>query len=215
LPGFFLYIYYFFRSVFLRGPLLTIRLLLYENHYERLFHIHTASIKKSSHQDNFHYQGAFYKILLKLFKELPPDLRQRPFIDYGSGKGRALFCAEYSGFNRLIGVELDEELVQTSLTNLKTYSQKRPESSFEIHHINALDYKIPPDAAVFYFFNPFSDKIMKEVAKKILESFKSHKRELYIVYLNPKYKEVFYTLGFKEHRIFKSNFYTEGIIFTI
>jgi hypothetical protein len=211
----FLYIYYFFRSVYYRGVVKTIRLLMYEPRYERRFNIKTLLIKKSDDEDNYHYQGASYYVLLELFKKISPTLKDKPFIDYGSGKGRALFCAEYCGFNQLIGVELDIELVELAKQNAKTYSQKRPGSSFTFIHQNALDYVIPTDAAVFYFFNPFSEVIMKQVAEKILESYNQNPREILVVYVNPKHKNVWEDAGFKLFLRENNSKYTEAIVYKL
>jgi len=154
-------------------------------------------------------------VLLKLFEKLPDDLKNNVFIDYGCGKGRALFCAEYNGFNKLVGVELDKELVAEAKENLRSYSKKRPESSFDLVCINALDYKIPNEASVFYFFNPFSESILKKVTEAILESYKTNKRKILVIYLNPQHKNVFYEAGFTEYRVEKTNFYTEAILFAL
>ncbi len=210
-----LYIYYFFRSVYYRGPVKTIKLLLYEPRYEKLFGIKTLQIKKSEHLDNYHYQGASYMVLLDLLKKLPESTKQKPFIDFGSGKGRALFCAEYLGFNHLIGVELDKELVEEAIQNESTYSQKRKESTFSFIHQNVLDYKIPDDTEVFYFFNPFSDVVMRQVAQAILKSYEKNKRDIYIVYVNPKYKAVWEEAGFNLFLKEGNSRYTEALVYKL
>ena len=117
-------------------------------------------IKKSADTDNFHYQGASYLILSDLFRKLPDSLKNQNFIDFGSGKGRALFCAEYTGFNNLIGVELDSDLVDISNENAKLYLKKRKESNFKFVCENALSFIIPENTSVFYFFNPFIQKLI-------------------------------------------------------
>ena len=210
-----LYIYYFFRSVYYRGPVKTIKFLLYEPRYEKLFGIKTLQIKKSADKDNYHYQGAGYLVLLDVLKKLPNNLKNKPFIDFGSGKGRALFCAEYSGFNKLIGVELDLDLVNEAKQNEISYSKKRNESTFNFIHQNVLDYKIPDDVAVFFFFNPFSDAIMKQVANAILQSHQKNKRDIFIVYVNPKHKNVWEEAGFTLF-LKEVNFrYTEALIYKL
>lgn len=152
-------------------------------------------------------------VLLDILKQLPDGFKNKGFVDYGSGKGRALFCAEYCGFNRLIGVELDKELNEAAKINLTTYSKKRPESTFEFINENALEFEIPEDCAVFYFFNPFSDVIMEQVAKRIFEYATDKQKEVMIVYLNPIYPKVWTKAGFTEDKIIKTNRYREAIIY--
>jgi hypothetical protein len=209
----FLYIYYFFRSVYYRGLIKTLRLLSYEGRYERLFGIKTMQIKKSDDADNFHYQGASYYILFELFKKLPEHLKNKGFIDYGSGKGRALFAAEYMGFNKLIGVELDPELVGIANKNVELYTKKRKESHFSFICENVLSYQIPEGSAVFYFFNPFSDKIMTEVAKAISAYQLKTRDEVYVIYVNPQYKELWLNAGYEVYHIEGSKRYNEAIIY--
>lgn len=188
-------------------------MLSYEGRYERLFGIKTMQIKKSNDVHNFHYQGASYLVLLELFKKLPDDVKNKNFIDIGSGKGRALFCAEYSGFNNLIGVELDKELVEIANENIDRYLLKRKESHFTFTCENALNYVIPEGTAVFYFFNPFSEKIMQEVEKNI-SAWQTHNRsEVFIIYVNPRFKNVWINAGYDTYHKEGNNRYTEALIF--
>jgi tRNA1(Val) A37 N6-methylase TrmN6 len=211
----FLYTWYFIRSVYYRGLAKTVRLIKAEPFYENYFNIDTGSIKASEDPDNFHYQGAGYLVLLDLFKKLPLESRSTSFIDYGCGKGRALFCAEYSGFNDLIGVELDEELLKTAEQNLKSYSKKRAGSRFTFIHQNALDFKIPQGAGVFYFFNPFSENVMKKVIDAIKSYHAATKNKIYVVYVNPKYNTLWMDSGFRVLHQEKTARYTEAFIYTL
>jgi 16S rRNA G966 N2-methylase RsmD len=170
-------------------------------------------VKHSADEHNFHYQGASYYVLLELFKKLPSHLKNKNFIDFGSGKGRALFCAEYSGFNELTGVELDKDLVDIANENVKLYKQKRKESHFTFICSNVLNYVIPENSAVFYFFNPFSETIMLEVEKKISDYQAVTKEEIYIVYVNPKFDSVWKDAGYDIFYRDGNNRYTEALIF--
>jgi tRNA1(Val) A37 N6-methylase TrmN6 len=188
-------------------------MLRYEGRYERLFGIKTMLVKKSDDADNFHYQGASYLILLELFKKLPDTVKNKNFIDIGSGKGRALFCAEYSGFNNLTGVELDKELVAIANENINRYLLKRKESHFKFVCENALTFHIPENTAVFYFFNPFSEKIMSEVEKNISAYQKQNNCEIFIIYVNPQFKNVWVNSGYNIYYKEGNNRYTEALIF--
>lgn len=201
------------RSVLLRGLGPTLAIRSYEKRYEQLFGIATGGIKKSENKLHFHYQGAGYKTLLDVFAILPAELREKRVIDYGSGKGRALFCAEYSGFNLLTGVELNKELNDAAKANLKTYQLRRKESTFDFVNDDAVNFPIPPDSSVFYFFNPFSEIIMKKVLKNILIHALQQKRVIFVIYLNPQYKSLWEQSGFSMYKTIKTGFYTEAIIY--
>lgn len=188
-------------------------MLRYEGYYERMFGIKTMQIKKSDDENNFHYQGASYLILLDLFKKLPEHLKNKNFIDIGSGKGRPLFCAEHSGFNNLIGVELDKELVEIANENIKLYNLKRKESNFKFVCENATTYSIPEGSAIFFFFNPFSDKVMELVEKNITSYQAKTNSEIFIIYVNPQFKNVWTKAGYDIYHTEGNSRYTEALIF--
>lgn len=219
----FQYIYYFFRSLYYRGFVNTFKLLSYEGKYEKLLGINTHSIVNldkltlagENTDQNHHYQGASYFILFSIFNELPKETKDLPLIDYGCGKGRALFVAEQCGFTHLIGVDIAKELIEDANKNKAIYKKKNPESSIDFLFEDATKYKIPNNACVFYFFNPFGEEIMQKVINNIKESVKLNPRKIYCIYLNPKYKAVFEKNCFEVFYTKKNKRYLEGIVYTM
>lgn len=217
------YTYYFFRSLWLRGPLNTFKLLSYERSFEKKFNIKTLSIVNLKDLtlagidslENHHYQGASYYILLKVFNVLPMELKNKAFIDYGCGKGRALFVAEACGFKKLIGVDIAKELIEDAQNNELVYSKKNINSEFIFEFEDATKYVIPTDADVFYFFNPFGKQILQDVITNIKNSLLNHPRTIYCIYLNPLYHSIFEENGFNVYKTIKSWRYLEGVIYTI
>ena len=219
----FQYTYYFFRSLYYRGLVNTFKLLTYEAKFEKKLGIDTHKIVNlddltldgDESADNHHYQGASYYILYNLFNKLPTNVKHAPFIDYGCGKGRALFVAEQCGFTNLIGVDIAKELINDAEKNLNHYQRNNLSSTISFLFCDATKYKIPNDASVFYFFNPFGVDILTKVLKSILLSKKNFPRDIYCLYLNPKYKKVFEELGIKEHFVEKNKHYTEAIVYKL
>ena len=218
----FQYIYYFFRSLYYRGFANTFKLLSYEGKYEKQLGINTHSIVNlnkltlagENSEQNHHYQGASYYILFSIFEKLPIETKNLPLIDYGCGKGRALFVAEQCGFTNLIGVDIAKELIDDANSNKAVYVRKNSQSKIDFLFEDATKYLIPDNAQVFYFFNPFGEEVLQKVIDNIKESVKQHPRKLYCIYLNPKYKAVFEENGFKVFYIEKNKRYLEGIIYT-
>ena len=218
---FFQYIYYFFRSLYYRGFVNTLKLLSYEKKYEKLLGIKTHSIVNldkltlagENSKQHHHYQGASYFILFSIFDKLPKETRNSILIDYGCGKGRAIFVAEQCGFTNLIGVDIAKELIIDANENKKAYKKKNPYSNIEFLFEDATKYKIPENAQIFYFFNPFGEEIMQKVINNIKGSLNLNPRKIYCIYLNPKYKSVFEQNGFKVFYIKKNKRYIEGIIY--
>jgi SAM-dependent methyltransferase len=219
----FQYTYYFFRSLYYRGIVNTFKLLSYEGKYEKQLGINTHSIENLDNltlagedsDQNHHYQGASYFILFSIFEKLPLETRDLPFIDFGCGKGRAIFVAEQCGFTNLIGVDIAKELVEDANTNKAVYIKKNNLSKIDFHFEDATKYQIQNDANVFYFFNPFGEDILQKVIDNIKESVKQHPRKVHCIYLNPKYKAVFDKNGFEVFFTEKNKRYLEGIIYTI
>lgn len=219
---FFQYIYYFFRSLYFRGFYNTYKLISYENRYEKELGIKTHAIVNlnqltlagENSNANHHYQGASYFILFSIFKELPAHLKQTTLIDFGCGKGRALFVAEQCGFTHLIGVDIAQELITDALTNLKQYKLRNSESQISFVFSDATQFAIPISACVFYFFNPFGEPILNKVLNNIKKSVQENPREIYCIYINPKYSQCFDNNGFRIVSK-KINFrYTEAIIYS-
>ena len=219
----FQYIYYFFRSLYYRGFVNTFKLLSYESKYEKLLGINTHSIVNLDNltlagedsEQNHHYQGASYFVLFSIFNKLPENTKQHPLIDFGCGKGRALFVAEQCGFTNLIGVDIAKELIDDANENKALYQKKNDQSTISFLFEDATKYQIPNDACVFYFFNPFGEDILQQVINAIKESVKNNSRKIYCIYLNPKYKAVFEKNGFEVFYTQKSKRYLEGIIYTM
>jgi SAM-dependent methyltransferase len=219
----FQYIYYFFRSLYYRGFINTFKLLSYEGKYEKQLGINTHSIVNldgltlagDDSDQNHHYQGASYYILFSIFEKLPLETRGFPLIDYGCGKGRALFVAEQCGFTKLIGVDIAKELIEDANANKAVYVKKNKQSNINFLFKDATQYQIPNNAQIFYFFNPFGEEILQKVIDNIKLSVKANPRKIYCIYLNPKYNTVFLKNGFEIFYTEKNKRYTEGVIYTI
>jgi 16S rRNA G966 N2-methylase RsmD len=207
---FFLYVFYFFRSAFLRGFINTIRLLKAEVDFEKKFGIKTSAIKKSDSSEFFHYQGASYLVLLRIFKNLDPRLKQFQFVDIGSGKGRVIFVAEASGFTKLKGIELDEELANQARQNANRYVLHNPNSFLEFITANALEYRYANEPAIYFLFNPFNAEVLRMVLSKIKTD---SSQETWFIYMNPLYRQVFDELGADLISEIKTKRYLEAVIY--
>ncbi len=51
--------------------------------------------------------------------------------------------------------------------------------------MDATHFPIPQEKAIFYFYNPFEEKVMNMVLTNIQRSLEEHPREAFIVYSNP------------------------------
>ena len=104
------------------------------------------------------------------------------FIDYGSGKGRALLLASEFPFKRIIGVEFSETLHEIARANIATYKSSTQRCrSIESVWMDAAEYDLPDDPLVLYFYNPFLEPLMQDVVDRVQASIASRPRPVYAV----------------------------------
>lgn len=124
---------------------------------------------------------SFNNILARL------DLRHDEyiFVDMGSGKGRALLLASMYPFKQIIGVEFSPELQRVAVANIAKFRSEHQRCR-DIRSVcmDATAFKIPPDPAVYYFYNPFEARVMEAVLENIERSLQRCSRMVWLVFLH-------------------------------
>jgi SAM-dependent methyltransferase len=135
-----------------------------------------------------------------LFRELVPRLPAQTlrgrFLDFGAGKGRALLLATRHGFPRVLGVEVSAELCEISARNIARFERRVPGAVIDVCHADAVDFQVPDDTSVGYFFNPFGPGVMCPVVDHISASLTQVPRPFHVVYMYPRFVEPFLRAGF-------------------
>ena len=158
------------------------------------------------------YQGANYFLLEKIFSFLDAIEGVKNILDFGCGKGRVMAVAAHYNFKKITGIDFAKELCDEARINIIRLQVKFPQKIFNVIHVNAVNYTIEDDTNVFFLFNPFDETIMLKVVKKILQSLKDNERIIYVVYINPIYKEIFLSAGFEEIFYFEKLYYIQASI---
>lgn len=119
------------------------------------------------------------------------DPARYSFIDYGSGKGRAVMIAAARGFQRAIGVEFAPELHDIALANGRRFTSAGGSSTrCEFILGDAGSYE-PPTGPIFaYIYNSFGTVILREVLSR-LETRAAQGDPVVIVYVNPLNRSAF------------------------
>ena len=104
-------------------------------------------------------------------------------IDYGSGKGRALFVAAEVPFRRVVGVEISAQLHAVAEANLARYAGPPLASEIELWCGNALDYALPPGNLVLHMYHPFGPDVLRQVLAMIDADATRIPRRIVIPYL--------------------------------
>lgn len=147
-------------------------------------HLHELTIERNNIESCILYDPIPAKTLRNLFSYISRSLSEYHFIDFGSGKGRALLVAAEYPFRQIIGVEFARELHEVALQNISTYSNSK-QKCFAISSIcvDATDFEIPKEKCIFFFFVPFGIDIFSEVLESINKSYTEYPRHMLILYV--------------------------------
>lgn len=108
------------------------------------------------------------------------------FVDFGSGKGRALLVAAEYGFQKVIGVEISKELCDVARHNAKVMGYES-----QIHPVlsDVSTFVIDGDQKVFYLYDPFDVVILRRILEQLASSLKRDPRTVWLLYNAPTYHE--------------------------
>jgi hypothetical protein len=119
------------------------------------------------------------------------------FVDVGAGKGRVLLVAARKyAFGRVLGVEVSPQVAVAGRRNLAAAGH----SGIPIHCADVRDWDIPPDASVFFLFNPFVGEVFEAFVERLTESQRRAPRAVRIVYANPVMHRSLIAAGFGVQR---------------
>ena len=132
--------------------------------------------------DGAWYEPASGKVIAQIMAYLPVDFRHFTFIDFGSGKGRILLIATAYGFARIIGVEFALELHQIALRNVEIWKRRQQPGNIEPLHMDAVEFPIPSDPLIAFFFSPFKHTTMEQVLANITTSYRQQPRPIALLF---------------------------------
>lgn len=121
------------------------------------------------------------------------------FVDFGSGKGRALLLASEFPFKRIIGLEFSPELHRVAEDNLRHYRSERQRCS-DIQSVNVdfIEFPLPLEPLFLFFFDPCQLRVLAGVVARIGQSLTASPRPLYVAYVavQPEKEQLFRNAGF-------------------
>ncbi len=118
--------------------------------------------------------------------QIPDQLRDFTFVDYGAGRGRALILAALHPFRKIIGVEFANELHDDANMNIAQF----PRSLMKCRDVDcllmdAVDFPIPASKGVFLFNDSFDREVLETVLARITSSYRANPRRMYLVFVRP------------------------------
>jgi hypothetical protein len=138
------------------------------------------------------YQPSSKQLIKGALAELKLDYSRYIFIDFGSGKGRALLIAGEFPFNEVLGIEFSRELHEIALQNIARLpvSAARASKILSVHGDAAL-FELPKSDLVCYFYNPFGPPIITQVVARLVAHHEQYGYQIIIIYHDPQHREVF------------------------
>ncbi|SRR5690625_3326039 len=156
--------------------------------------ISTIGIREQTKKVAIHhnrYEATPYAALDKLFENYKINEHDQ-LVDFGCGRGRTMFYIHHRFQIPVSGVEANDKTFDEALRNLKSYQQVNShiEAPINFYYALAEDFEIDQEDNLFYFFNPFSVDIFRQVVHNILASVKKYPRtiEMILYYPLPEYK---------------------------
>lgn len=141
-------------------------------------------IESPNRDDGERYQGSDTVRFRELINALPVDLTEYTFVDFGSGKGRALLLASEFPFKRIIGVEFSPELNDCAQQNLRRFPVELQRCrNIELVSADVVDYELPLDPCVLYFYNPFGELVLRRVLDNVRASVERCLRPMFLVFV--------------------------------
>jgi hypothetical protein len=116
---------------------------------------------------NYGTSSADYSMLPKLFDERNGVVVSSAdvLVDVGCGRGRVINWWLSLGLgNKIVGIEMEERFAAEAEARLAPYPNVTVVSG------NALDH-IPPDATIFYLFNPFGGSVLRDYKDRLMQVF--------------------------------------------
>jgi SAM-dependent methyltransferase len=164
--------------------------------------LQTLDIGSENRDLGVRYEATNPEWFRELVGSLPINYGEFVFVDFGSGKGRALMLASEFPFERIVGVEFSPELTKVARRNLERFRSERQQCrAFEVVCTDAVDYEIPQAPTVLYFYNPFRAPVLRRVLSGVRASLEAAPRPTYAVVTGDAPLAVFEEAGFEPVRI--------------
>ena len=138
------------------------------------------------------YQPSEPELFRQILRALPVKPDGFTFVDLGSGKGRTLLMASDFAFQRIIGVELLDELDAIAKQNIGRYhNEQRRCFAIESQAGDARKFEFPAEPTVVYLFNPFPEHVLRQVLTNLRQSLQEAPRPAFVIYHNLIYEHTF------------------------
>jgi predicted RNA methylase len=129
------------------------------------------------------YEAVDPNFLHQVLSELQITHQEFTFVDFGSGKGRAILIASSFPFKNIVGVEYSPQLDKIAQKNLARFPHSKMRcTNIELVCSDAVTYPIPESSLVIFLNNPFGRKLVEQLVAKVSSSFHGCPRPMVVIY---------------------------------
>jgi len=145
---------------------------------------------RASVGDAWHYAGVDPRVLREALAAIPGAPQAFHFVDYGSGKGRAMAVAALHGFGAVTGIEFAPSLHRCAVANGERLRRRHPGAPWNARLGDAIGFDLPRGSLVVHLYNPFRGVVFESVMRRLADAAAERADPVFIVYCNPLYEEV-------------------------
>lgn len=163
-----------------------------ESKWDKKLKIVTIGRDDSNEDENhFPYEPTPYIVLERIVASGYLS-KNNYLIDYGCGKGRVDLFLNWKLGCRTIGIEFNSNFYEIAVKNQVNGSTF---NKVKFLLMNAEEYEVDLEADCFYFFNPFSVKILRSVIAKIKASWYENPRKLQLFFYYPSDEYIYFLMS--------------------
>jgi hypothetical protein len=134
---------------------------------------------------NTFYRVTWERLIRRAIDQLAIDCSRYTFVDYGAGKGKAMFVAANYPFRRIVGVEYAPHLHAVTQRNCENY-RSDTQRCFSLEAVcgDVLTYEPPSGPVVCFMCNPFDEATLQRVFHAWRQRWAAGEGDIRILYLN-------------------------------
>ncbi len=142
---------------------------------------------------HFRYEPTPYEVLERLI-DSGFICEHNHVLDVGCGKGRVSFFLAQTIGCRSTGIDFDPNMIEAAQKNKANFL--KPEK-VDFVCVKAEEARMT-EMDCYYFFNPFSEKILRSVMGNIMKSYHEHPRKMQLFYYYPSRDVLAYLMSLNE-----------------
>ena len=143
--------------------------------------------KRGKNRDAFDFDTVAHSAIEKTIRLVNPTPEDVAIV-LGCGKGRAVCHFARQRINKVIGIEISEQLSKIAKENASTLRKKQAAIEIQYADVSVVDIS---EGTIFFLFNPFGEKTLRHVLKSIEISRNDRIQPVRIIYMNAKLSYVF------------------------